>query len=134
MAGPAVDLPIGLRENLAPVPYLAVAALEGPGSEIGVTVRNLRPGEADAPKKLGRCVVVESVAPESPASRGGLKPGDVVVFYMYGAYIDDARAFARVIQDTPPGLAFTLSVIRDGAQMTLRLIPELARAAASERP
>jgi hypothetical protein len=29
-----VDLPIGLRENVSPIPRFSVAALEGPGSEI----------------------------------------------------------------------------------------------------
>jgi hypothetical protein len=123
-----VDLPMGSRNNLPPTSFLAIAALEGPGSDIGVTVRSLRPEET-AGQKMGHGVAVEKVAEDGPASRAGLKAGDMIFFNAPRGDVDEARAFARFVHDTPPGRVLPVAVIRNGVQIGIALIPELASAA-----
>jgi predicted metalloprotease with PDZ domain len=124
---------IRLTESVAASDIPPVVTLEDPGSEIGATVRKLRSGEAVAPK-LGRGVVVESVTMDGPASRAGLKPGDIIFFYARGADIDEKKQFARLVHETPPGHVLPVAVVRDGVQMALELIPELGRAGPSQQP
>jgi hypothetical protein len=130
---------INLRDNVLPGAIYGmsgsglppIVALEGPGSEIGASVRTLRPDETVAE---GRGVVVESVATDGPALRAGLKPGDIILFYTWGVYIDDTRAFARLVRDTPPGRMLPAAIVRDGKRIEISLIPEPARAGSSEQP
>ncbi len=133
IVGAPVDLPIALRENLTPTSFFALGAVEGPGSEIGVTVRGLPADETTALPKMSHGVVVESVAKDSPAFHAGLKTGDVIYFYTYGPNIDEVRAFKRLVRETPPGRMLPVSVFRNGAQTGIGLVPELARAG-SEQP
>jgi len=67
-------------------------------------------------------LVVRSVATSGPAA-GRLQPGDAIV-----AFNDDRRV-ARVGQENfrffvPPGASYTLTVLRDGVEQTLRLTPQ----------
>jgi S1-C subfamily serine protease len=109
----------------------ALAGRERADSEIGARVRSL---ESDAPALQGRRVVVESVATDGPASRAGLKVGDIILFYAWGPEVDDTRAFARRVRDTPAGQVLPVVVVRGATRLMLSLIPEPARVPSPQLP
>jgi serine protease Do len=92
-----------------------VLALEGPGSSIGVTVRD-QTGDAAG-------VLIESVREGSPAIRAGLEKGDVVVEFD-GERTRSARQFTRLVRETAPGRAVKMTVLRDGSKRTVDVTPE----------
>ena len=57
--------------------------------------------------------VVSDISEDSPAERGGIKQGDVIVAYQ-GKQIEDAAALQREVTRTPVGTKATLKVIRNG--------------------
>jgi serine protease Do len=91
-----------------------VLALEGPGSSIGVTVRD-QTGEAG--------VLIESVREGTPATRAGLQKGDIVVEFD-GEPARSARQFTRLVRETAPGRAVKMTVVREGSKRTLDITPE----------
>jgi S1-C subfamily serine protease len=92
-----------------------VLALEGPGSSIGVTVRD-QSGDAAG-------VLIESVREGTPATQAGLQKGDVVVEFD-GERTRSARQFTRLVRETPPGRSVKMTVVRDGSRRTLDITPE----------
>ncbi len=93
-----------------------VLELRGPGSQIGVTIRDAAEG-----------VAVTDVRTGTPAERAGFKAGDVVSSFD-GEDVRSARHFQRLVEETPPGKAVNAIVQRDGSRQTLRVTPELGRA------
>jgi Do/DeqQ family serine protease len=67
-----------------------------------------------------RGVLVQRMARDSAAYRGGLRPGDVVVS-VNGTAIIDPPHFARLIGDAPVGSTATVTVVREGERVQLRL-------------
>ena len=130
-----VDAQTDGRQETTPSPWvkLLVPVLEGPGSEIGATARNRQSDEVRAQRLRRGGVVVESVAPDSPASRAGLRKGDVIIELDYVS-VSEARQFAWLVHDTPPGRVLPTVVVRNGVRITLALIPQTARAGSSQRP
>ncbi len=90
-------------------------ALEGPGSSIGVTVRD------QASDASG--VLIESVREGTPATRAGLQKGDIVVEFD-GEPARSARQFTRLVRETAPGRAVKMTVLRDGSRRTVDITPE----------
>jgi len=90
-------------------------ALEGPGSSIGVTVRD-QTGDATG-------VVIDSVREGAPATRAGLQKGDVVVEFD-GERTRSAQQFTRLVRETAPGRSVKMTVVRDGSRRTLEITPE----------
>ena len=90
-------------------------ALEGPGSSIGVTVRD-QAGDASG-------VSIESVREGTPATRAGLQKGDIVVEFD-GEPARSARQFTRLVRETAPGRAVKMTVLRDGSRRTVDITPE----------
>lgn len=86
--------------------------LDGRGAQIGVTVDDAANG-----------VRIEDVDPDSPASKAGLRSGDVVV-EVDGERVRSARQFSRLIQESPTGRSVTLGVMRDGARQSIEVTPE----------
>jgi len=80
----------------------------------------------DLPKETG--VVVLSTEPNSPASRTGLREGDVIVALADQpvAGVDDLH---RVLSDVRAGVKGELTVIRGTQKLTLGIVPEEARPA-----
>lgn len=91
--------------------------LDGRGSRLGVMVQDL-----DSADKTGG-VKVDSVDPDSPAAKAGIRTGDVVVEYD-GERVRSARQFTRLVQETPDGRQVPLAVVRDGKRQTLTATPE----------
>ena len=67
-----------------------------------------------------RGVIVTNVWPTGPASRAGLKQGDVIQS-VDGAAVDDDRALTFAVGAHRPGDSVTLAVAHDGASRAVRL-------------
>jgi serine protease Do len=98
------------------------------GPYIGATVRELEASEA----KNGAGVYVESVQPDSPASRAGLQAADIVTRFD-GETVRSVRQFTRLVQETPSGRSVTATVRRDGRQMDMSIVPEQRPFMSSDR-
>jgi serine protease Do len=88
-------------------------------SYLGIAVVDIDSERAKAlhlKQELG--VEVTCVDDDSPASRAGLKPGDVVLEYN-GERVQGGEQFVRMVRETPPGHAAALLVVRNGANQTL---------------
>ena len=92
-----------------PAPLLS---LVGPGSSIGITVRDTDSG-----------VVVQEVRSETPASRAGLKEGDVVTEFD-GERTRSTAQFTRLVRETAPGRTVKIVVLRNGMPTTMDIAPE----------
>jgi serine protease Do len=88
-------------------------SLVGPGSSIGITVRDSDTG-----------VVVQEVRPESPASRAGLKEGDRITEFD-GERARSVAQFTRLVRETAPGRTVKITVQRNGAAATMDISPVL---------
>ncbi len=64
--------------------------------------------------------IVSEVTPDSPASRGGVKTGDVIT-QLNGQKIVNGSALQLAVTEMTPGTKIALSVIRDGKPVTLDL-------------
>lgn len=95
--------------------------LEGPGSHLGVTARDLEPAEAERLNVEGG-VFLERVSPDSPAEKAGLKASDVVVEFD-GERVRSLRQFTRLVRETPPERTVKTSVLRDGRRTELSVRP-----------
>lgn len=94
--------------------------LIGPGSTIGLNIAEV-PDAGDSGVREG--VVVREVVPDSPASRAGFQPGDIVTEFD-GERVRSTRQFQRLVQETPPDREVSAVVLRDGSKMTLEVTPE----------
>jgi serine protease Do len=90
----------------------AFLPLVGPGSLIGITVRDSDTG-----------VIVQDVRPDTPASRAGLKEGDIVTEFD-GERARSAAQFTRLVRETAPGRAVKIVVLRGGVSTTMDIAPE----------
>jgi serine protease Do len=89
------------------------------GSYIGVGLQEIDSERAKALKlreEMG--VEITSVAPDSPAEKAGLKPGDAVLQYN-GQRVDGIEQFRRMISETPIGREVKMEVFRGGAVQTV---------------
>lgn len=76
--------------------------------------------------KEERGVEITTVQENSPASKAGLKVGDVVLEYN-GERVEGTAQFMRVVRETPPDRQVRLVVSRDGANQTLTATIERRR-------
>jgi len=101
----------------------AVQVVSGRGSQIGVTIRDVEDADAKASKLAAPTgVIIEEVADDSPASKAGLKKGDVVLEFD-GERVRGVRHFTRLVQETPAGRKVQTSVMRDGQKLNLTIEP-----------
>lgn len=96
------------------------------GSHIGIAVRDLDDADAKREKTAQSGVVIDEVYTESPASRAGLKAGDVVVEFD-GERVRSARQFSRLVAETPEGRSVKLAAVRDGQRINVDITPEAGR-------
>jgi Do/DeqQ family serine protease len=99
---------------------------------LGVTIQ---PVTSDLASSLGLKqvggVLVNSVSPDGPAAKAGLKAGDVITQFN-GADVNDPNTLRNEVATTKPGTGVTLTVIRNGSQQQIHatvaeLTPEAAR-------
>ena len=98
-----------------------VVVTRGNGSFLGIGVQEI---DNDRAKVLNlreeRGVEVTRVEEESPAGKGGIKTGDVVIEYN-GDRVEGVEQFMRMVRETPPGREVKLSILRNGANQTLAM-------------
>ena len=95
--------------------------LTGPGSQIGVMLRDIVPGTTTT---LG--AVVAEVRPMSPAAQADMRVGDIVTIFD-GENVRRARDLQRLIAETPPGKDVRVTVVRDGRSQVLAVTPTSQR-------
>jgi len=108
--------------------------LEGPGSAIGVTVRETTAEEMKAAKlDQPAGVRIEAVRTSSPAEKAGFQAGDIVLEFD-GERVRSVRQFTRLVRETPPERTVTAVIVRGGARQTLQVVPQVTGALSSEVP
>jgi serine protease Do len=90
------------------------------GSRIGVSIEDVTPSDTKAGQAGG--VVVGEVTEESPASKAGIRKGDVIVEFD-GERVRSARQFTRLVQESVPNRPVQAVVMRDGQRTTLTVEP-----------
>jgi serine protease Do len=92
---------------------------EGP-SWLGVEAREVTPESVkDLKLPAERGIVVGRIAPDSPASKSGLKETDVIT-EVDGQRVEGSAQFRRMIREIPAGRTVQLTVWRDGRAQTIR--------------
>lgn len=111
-------IPVNLAKQLLP-------ELETTGSVtrgwLGVSIQNMTPELA---KSLGvdeaKGALVAEVTTNSPADKGGLERGDVIVRYN-GKEIEASSSLPSLVASTPVGKTVEVEVLRDGKAKTLNV-------------
>jgi serine protease Do len=112
LAVPAYETTVAAQDRNRGVIQRFDIPLVGPGSSIGLTVRDTDTG-----------VVVQQVRADSPASGAGLKEGDVVTEFD-GERARSAAQFTRLVRETSPGRTVKIVVQREGTSQTMDIAPE----------
>jgi serine protease Do len=95
----------------------------GNNRRIGVTTTQLTKQLADFfGVSGGRGVLISSITDNGPASKAGLRAGDVIT-EVNGEKIEDAGDFVRALNQKEEG-EVTLTIIRDKSQRTIKVTPE----------
>ena len=88
---------------------------------LGIGMNDVTPDNAHFFKlKSAAGAIVAEVMPDSPASEGGLKQGDVIT-QLNGNEVENMSALQVAVSEMRPGTPITLGVMRNGDPMTLRL-------------
>ena len=91
---------------------------------IGVSIQPVTKDLADSfglPAERG--ALVSEVTPESPAEKGGMKSGDIIVTFD-GKAIKEMNDLPRLVAATATGKSVAVKVIRDGKEESLTLVIE----------
>ncbi len=100
----------------------ATSVFSGSRSYLGIGVVDVTDERA---KQLGlkepQGVEVTSVSEDSPASKAGIKQGDVILEYN-GQRVEGGEQFVRMIQETPAGRKAAMQVWRTGAKQEITAI------------
>jgi serine protease Do len=88
---------------------------------IGVSVGPIQRGTEDEfGLKDRKGAVVQSVAPDSAASKGGLEPGDVIIGFG-GKPVTSRDELVRMVVNTRPGTTVPVRIMRDRQERTLSI-------------
>ncbi len=86
---------------------------------IGIAIQDITEGIKEASGlKTEDGVLVNEVTEGSPAEKGGLSAGDVLLKYD-GARIEDSSQFVELVRETAPGSEAKISLLRDGKEMEI---------------
>ncbi len=91
---------------------------------LGVVIQEI---DEDLAKSFGLSkaegVLVAEVAEDSPAAKGGMKAGDVIL-KLNGQKVTDVGELRNKIALTPPGTKVTFEILRDGKRKKLKIVIE----------
>jgi serine protease Do len=88
---------------------------------LGININDVTPDNAHFFNlKNTEGAIVAQVSPDSPASKGGLKQGDVVT-EVNGEKVTGASSLQVAVSEMTPGTALKLGIVRDGKPVTLDL-------------
>ena len=88
---------------------------------LGININDVTPDNAHFfGVKDASGAIVAQVTPDSPASKGGIKQGDVVT-EVNGQKVSNASALQVAVSEMTPGTPLKLNIMRDGKPMTLDL-------------
>jgi serine protease Do len=126
--------PLEAQDRGRGLPAMSTMIMLQDGSEIGVSVRDLKSDEI-AKAKLARPggVLIQDVRGDSPASRAGLMNGDIVVEFD-GERVRGADHFTRLVRETPAGRAVKSTVVRAGSRRELEITPQAGEQLTRGRP
>ncbi|MCM0082610.1 DegQ family serine endoprotease [Geomonas sp. Red32] len=100
---------------------------------LGVSIQTVTPELAQSlGLKEPKGALVSSVMTNSPASAAGIHAGDVVIS-CYGHAVANANDLPRIVAEAPVGKEIAITVIRDGAELPLRVTLKDASQAAEAR-
>jgi len=98
------------------------------GSYLGVGVAELSQERVKALNlKEDRGVEITRVADDSPASKAGLKTGDVVLEFN-GQHVEGLEQFMRMVRETPAGREVKLAINRSGSAQQVAVKTEARKA------
>jgi serine protease Do len=92
----------------------------GRGAHIGVAVEDL--DDADAKQTKGG-VKVETVTPDGPADKAGIKGGDTITEFD-GERVRSTLQFSRLVQETPAGRQVAVALLRAGQRLNVTVTTE----------
>jgi serine protease Do len=127
-AARAANLGIGFATPINTVRELLPQLRAGKISRgvIGVSISR-DPITKDLAKEFGlpntNGAVVSSVAPNTPAKKAGLEPGDVIVEYN-GRPVTDSDSLVSMVVATKPGTTVPITIYRDNQRKTLSITPD----------
>lgn len=89
---------------------------------LGVKIQEVTPGIAESLKSFGeaRGALVAGVSEESPATKAGVKTGDIILRFD-GKDIKEMRELPRLVADTKVGHAAKVTLWRDGKTLDVTL-------------
>lgn len=116
-AGAGGPVPVSAQDR---DPVSRAFEIVGRGARIGVTVEDL--DEADARQMKGG-VRVETVTPDGPADKAGVKAGDTITEFD-GERVRSTMQFSRLVRETPPGRQVAVALARAGQRMNVTITPD----------
>jgi serine protease Do len=96
------------------------------GVRIGVMIHDASVEEATTLKLASPGVVVDGVEKESPAAKGGVAKGDVVVSFD-GEAVRSALQLMRLVRETAAGRTVKMVVTREGKRVELSVVPDVSQ-------
>jgi serine protease Do len=112
----------------APRARIATGTVTSGGTYLGIGVKEVDADRAKALKLRDvRGAEVTSVTEDSPASKAGLKEGDVVLEWN-GQPVEGGAQLARFVRETPAGRQVKIGIWRNGAMQTVTTTMEASKA------
>jgi len=103
----------------APAPPAPPARVISRGGFLGVGIQEITPERAKTLKLHDSSgVEITRVRPDSPAEKGGLKSGDVILQYN-GTKVEEIEQISRLVRDTPAGKDVKIDIVRNGTPLSL---------------